>query len=223
MATSQNTFNTKLSITPKAGRDELLAGNISRSKNDTAKKTYTTLRYGNDHGSINFGHLHKNADVTAGVMLQAFDARQSIILDNDGPRKGSTQITAPGRIVIESGEDLKESEETLFIHSWKGNIAIVASEGKLRLQGTDVEIIAVGEGGSKGNIRIQASETLELVGKKVQVDASSLYKLASPGMAQIIANDVMEIYAPIIRGVTDAVCNKDSKVGGRVIQKENNK
>lgn len=218
MSTSQNRFNTKLAVPTKVGGG---VGNVS--KNNTAKQSYTSLRYGNDHGSINFGHLHKNADVTAGVMLQAFDSRHSLILDNDGPRKGCTQLTAPGRIVIESGKDLKETEETLFIHSWNGNIAIIASNGKLRLQGTDVEIIAVGEGGSKGNVRIDASENIELKGKKVQVDASALYKLASPGMAQIVANDVMEIYAPIIRGVTDAVANRDSKVGGKAVQKENNK
>lgn len=221
MATAQNTNNTKLSTPPKAGREELTADNIS--KTNTAKQSYTSVRYGNDHGSINFGHIHKNADVTAGVMIQGFDARHSVILDNDGPRKGSTQITAPGRVVIESGQDLKEAEETLFIHSWNGNIAIVASNGKLRLQGTDVEIIAVGEGGSKGNIRINASEGIELDGKKVQINAKSLYKLATPGTAEIVANSVMSIYAPIIRGVTDACANKDSKVGGRSIQRKNNK
>lgn len=221
MATAQNTFNTKVATPPRAGREELLADNISG--NNTAKQNYTAIRYGNDHGSISFGHIHKNADVTSGVMLQAFDARHSVILDNDGPRKGCSQITAPGRVVIESGQDSTESEETLFIHSWNGNIAIIASNGKLRLQGTDIELVAVGEGGSKGNIRINASENIELDAKKVLVNAKSLYKLATPGTAEIVANTVMEIYAPIIRGVSDSVANKDSKVGGRSVQSRNNK
>jgi hypothetical protein len=221
MATAQNSNNTKLGSPPKAGREELLADNIS--KNNTAKQNYTAIRYGNDHGSISFGHIHKQGDVTSDVMLQASDSRQSIILDKDGPRKGCTQITAPGRISIESGVDKEESEDTLFILSWNGNIDIVASNGKLRLQGTDIELNAVGEGGSKGNIRIKATETVELKAKKVIVDASSMYKLASSGMASIAANSALEIYASTIRGVTDAVANKDSKVGGRTIQKKNTK
>jgi len=221
MATAQNRNNTKLGSPPKAGREELLASNISR--NNTAKQTYTTIRYGNDHGSITFGHIHKQGDVIADVLLEASDARHSIVLDKDGTRTGSTQITAPGRISIESGIDKTEAEDTLFIHSWNGNIDIIASNGKIRMQGTDIELNAVGEGGAKGNVRIKASENIELDAKKVLVNATSMYKLASSGMASICANSAMEMYAPLIRGVSDAVANKDSKVGGRIIQKQNTK
>lgn len=199
------------------------AQNTNNTSNDTAKRTYTTKRDGNDHGSINFGHIHKQGETIADVLLQASDGRHSIILDKDGPRKGCTQVTAPGRISIESGQDSKEAEDTLFIHSWNGNIVINASNGKLRLQGTDVEIIAVGEGGSKGNVIIDASENVSIRANKVDIDAKTLYRLASPGNAQIIANGIMQLYAPIIRGVTDAVANKDGKVGGRFVQKKYSK
>lgn len=220
MPTAQNTNNTKLGVPPKAGREELIAGNVSL--NNTAKQNYTAVRYGNDHGSISFGHLHKNADVTSGVMLQAFDGRHSVILDNDGPRLGCTQITAPGRISIESGADKQESEDTLFIHSHNGNVLVVASNGKLRLQGTDVEIVAVGEGGSKGNVQINADGgTVKIDSDRVLVNAKTTYRLFTSGTAEIVANGAMTLYASLIRGVSDAVCNKDSKVGGRIIQKKN--
>lgn len=222
MATAQNRNNTKLGSTPKAGREELLANNISR--NNTAKQNYTATIVGeNDHGKIVLGHIHKQADVVADVLIEASDARHSIVLDKDGERKGSTQITAPGRITIESGADKAEAEDTLFIHSWNGNIDIIASNGKLRLQGTDIELNAVGEGGAKGNIRLTATETVELKGKKVLLDGSTMYKLATSGTASIVANSCMKIYAPIIRGVTDAVANKESKVAGQGIQRENTK
>ena len=222
MATAQNINNTKVATPPQAGREELAAGNVSG--NNTAKQNYTAVRYGNDHGSINFGHIHKQGDVTADVMIQASDSRQSIVLDKDGPRKGSTQITAPGRISIESGIDKTESEETLFIHSHNGNIVINASNGKLRLQGTDIELIAVGQGGSKGNIRLKASSNIEIdADSKILINAKSMYKLATPGTAEIAANGGMSLYASLIRGVSDAVANRDSKVGGRAIQSKNNK
>lgn len=222
MAIPDNRNNSKYGSTPKAGREELLADNISR--NNTAKQNYTAIRYGNDHGSISFGHIHKQADVTADVLIEGSDARHSIVLDKDGERKGSTQITSPGRISIESGIDKAEAEDTLFIHSWNGNIDIIASNGKIRMQGTDIELTAVGEGGSKGNIVMKASENISLdADKKVVVNAGSMYKLATSGMASIVASSAMELYAPLIRGVSDAVSNKDSKVGGRIVQKENTK
>ena len=221
MATASNSQNDRLATPPQSGREELTTGNTS--KNNTAKQTYTGITYGNDHGSISFGHIHKSGDVIADVMLRGSDVRHSVILDKDGPRKGSTQITAPGSISIESGNDKQEAEDTLFIHSWNGNINIIASNGKLRLQGTDIELIAVGEGGSKGNIRLNASQGIALDAKQVTANAKSVLKLATPGTAEIVANGAMTLYSSMIRGVTDAVAVKDSKVGGRSIQVKNNK
>ena len=181
----------------------------------TAKKNYTATRQGNDHGSISFGHVASDGAVTSDVQIQASDGRHSIILDKDGPRKGCTQITAPGRISIQSGEDRKEAEDTLFINALNGNICIIASNGKIRLQGTDIELIAVGEGGSKGNIRLKASENIELdADNKVLINAKGMYKLATAGVAEICANSAMTIYSSVIRGVTDAVANRDSKLTG---------
>lgn len=213
MATSQNRFNNR-SGSPRSAA--YASGTLP--ENNTAKKNYTGLRYGNDHGSINFGHIHKSGDCTADVLLQASDGRHSISLDKEGPRKSCTQITAPGRISIESGEDLTETEDSLYIGAWNGNIDINALNGKIRLIGTDIELIAVGEGGSKGNVRIKASETIELDGKKVILNAKAMYKLATSGKAEIAANSCLNIYSSVIRGVTDAVANKDGKNGGRNFQ-----
>jgi hypothetical protein len=218
MATAPNTQNNRLPTRPKADREELFADNISR--NNTAKQTYTGITYGNDHGSISFGHIHKKGDVISDVMIRASDVRQSIVLDKDGPRRGSTQITAPGRISIESGIDKQEAEDTLFIHSWNGNINIVASNGKIRMQGTDIELIAVGEGGSKGNIRINASQGIALDAKQITATAKSIMKLSSPGSVEVIANGVMTLYGSMIRGVSDAVAIKNDKNNNRRTQQK---
>ena len=195
----------------------------NRNKNrntPTAKKNYTAIRQGNDHGSVSFGHVSADGAVTSDVLLQASDGRHSVVLDKDGVRKGSTQITAPGRIAIQSGEDRVEAEDTLFINAVNGNINIIASNGKIRLQGTDIELIAVGEGGTKGNIRLKANENITLdADSKVLINASLMYKLASAGKAEIVANSCMTIYSSIIRGVTDGCANVNSKVGGQEFQR----
>ena len=189
----------------------------------TAKKNYTATRQGNDHGSISFGHVASDGAVTSDVQIQASDGRHGILLDKDGPRKGCTQITAPGRISIQSGEDRKEAEDTLFINALNGNIDIIASNGKIRLQGTDIELIAVGEGGSKGNIQLNATENIKFESKKFLVNATVMYKLATAGTAEIVANSAMTIYSSCIRGVTDAVANKNGKCGGKDFQRQQTK
>jgi hypothetical protein len=218
MATPQNRINTRVGATSGSANSD---GTLP--ENNTSKKNYTAIRYGNDHGSISFGHIHKDASVTSDVLLQGSDGRHGLTMDKDGPRKGWTTITAPGNLSIKAGMDNVEAQDTIFINSENGNIDIIATNGKIRLQGTDIELIAVGEGGSKGNVRIQASETIKLDANKVIVDARAMYKLATPGKAEIVANSCMTIYSSMIRGITDGCKNIDSKCGGKRFLEEQNK
>lgn len=194
--------------------------NNTASGSGRAGKSYTTTRVGNDHGSINFGHIHKKSDVIADVLLQASDGRHSITLDKDSKRKGTTTSTSPGRFQVVCGMNEDSSKDTLFLEAEHGNIVIKATDGRIRLEGVSIDLVAVGEGGTKGNIRMKAGETIELDGKKVLINAKSMYKLATAGKAEICANSSMKIYSAIIRGVTDACATRDSKVGGRRFQKE---
>jgi hypothetical protein len=84
----------------------------------------------------------------------------------------------------------------------------------------DIELTASGESLNKGNVTVTASENIKLESKKFLVNASNFYKIVTPGYAEVCANSGMIIYSSLIRGVTDAVALKDSKVGGQKIQKE---
>jgi hypothetical protein len=88
------------------------------------------------------------------------------------------------------------------------------------MQATDIEMVALGEGGSKGNITMNASENIKMDGKKVLVNAKTFLKLASPGNVEMAANSGMKIYASMIREITDACAVKDSKCGGQDYQFE---
>lgn len=222
---SQQVFGDLNDIASRCAVDRLGStegGNASTNPSDTAKQNYTAIRYGNDHGSISFGHIHEKADVTSAVILQTPDGRHQLSMDKDGPRKGWTSLTAPGNIQMEAGSDNQEAQDTLMINAKNGNILIVASNGKIRLEGTDIELIATGEGGSKGNIRLSASENITTDSKKLLMNAKSHYKLATPGTGEVISNGVLKMYGSIIQGVTDACAKKDSKVGGQKFQRKNN-
>ena len=186
--------------------------------------------YGNRHGRISFGQIHKPGDVTSAFCVETADGRHNLFMDADGPRKGWTTSTSPGVFQVECGEhpdvedvDEKEALDSLVFICKNGNTVIRNKNGKIRLEGTDIELIATGEGSNKGNIRLITSETVEVKCKKLNVDAKCLIKLSSPGVVECSANACLKIYASIIRGVTDACKVKDGDFGGKKILESNNK
>ena len=200
------------------------ASNQKLNRNEgQSKQNYSAIRYGNDKGSIAFGTLDKKATVTSGVKLDTPDGRHQFNLEIDGERKGWTSSTSPGNFQVECGSDNVEADSTCVINALNGDICITAHNGKIRLQGTDIELVAVGEGGSKGHITCTATETFTVKDtKKIILDSKSLTKITTTGIMWIAANSCMKIYSSIIKGVTDAVAVKDDKNGGQRFQKENN-
>ena len=182
---------------------------------DTAKQNYTEVGWSNDKGCIRLGHVHKQGDVTSSILLQTPDAEHSVTLDMDGPRKGWTTAIGPGNFNVECGSANEEAEDSLILNAKNGNILITATNGKIRLQGTDIELVAVGDDDSKGSIKMEATENIITNSKKLMMTAKQFYRIATPGVGEVIANAVLQMYGSIFRGVSDGCYLKDSKVGGR--------
>jgi len=224
---SKNKVNDRLNRNVDANNDGVITEqeaknfNAQANPSDTAKNNYTAIRYGNDHGSLNCGHVHKPGDVTAGILLQAKDGRHSFFMDNDGQRKGWTSTVSPGNYQVTCGEDNEEAQDSMFLHASNGNIVVLATNGKLRLQASDIELVAIGEGGSKGNIKMTATENVSIDCKKFQFNAKNYYKLCTSGKADVIANGVLNMYGSIVKAVSDGCALKDSKNNLQRIQAEN--
>ena len=221
MPTSQNVCADRLSR--PLSQEQLDDRMFPSNPNDTAKQNYTAIRYGNDHGSISFGAIHKPGDVTAGVKLQTHEGDHTFFMDKDGPRKGWTTSLSPGNFQVQCGERKEEAEDSMILNALNGNIIICASNGKIRLQATDIELIAVGEGGAKGNIRLDATENISTSSKSFKINAVNSLSFNSPSNMEIAANGVLTLYGSVIRGVTDACAVKDSKNGNKRKQKKFNK
>ena len=221
MPTSQNSVNDRVSR--PLSQEQVDARMFPENPNDTAKQNYTAIRYGNDHGAISFGHIHKPGDVTAGVKLQTSDGEHVFMMDKDGQRKGWTTSLSPGNFQVQCGEKKEEAEDSMILNALNGNILICASNGKIRLQATDIELIAVGEGSSKGNIRMDATENISTSSKSFKINAVNTLSFNSPSNMEIAANGVLTLYGSVIRGVTDACAVKDSKNGNKRKQKKFNK
>ena len=199
-----------------------LTSKNNRGGDTPAKQNYTAIGLGNDKGSFQAGRVHKQGDVTAGPGLYTPDGEHQLSLDIDGKREGWTVSTSPGAFEVECGSKMEEAENSVIITAVNGDVSIKATNGKIRLQGTDIELVAMGEGQTKGNIKLTSSENVIVETKKVLVTAKTMYKIATPGTGQVVANGVLEMYGSIIRGVTDAVASKDSKVGGQKFWQEQN-
>ena len=182
---------------------------------DGAKENYTEWEKRTDKGSISMGSIDKNAGVTAGVSLNTPDGEHCFKLEIDGPRKGWTTSTGPGNFTVECGSANDEETDTIMINAKHGNINIVATDGKIRLQGTDIELIAVGAGADKGNIKMEASESIITNSKKLMMSSKAYFRIATPGVGEVIANAVLSMYGSIFRGVSDGCVFKNSKVGGQ--------
>ena len=194
----------------------------NNSSTRNAESNTNGIRQGNSHGSLSFGHIHEDGTVTSSALLQGSDSRQSICLDETGIRKGWTSITTPGNFSVSCGEDKEEAEDTLCLFAENGNIIINAGNGRIRMEADDIEIISRGVGTSKGNILMKATETVEIDSKKIIANASSLYKIVTSGIGEIVANSQLQIYSSLIRGVTDACAMKDSKNNHQRIQQKFN-
>ena len=179
-----------------------------------AKGNYTAQRIGNDKGSINFGLIHQNAACTKGVSLNTPDGNHTMYMDIDGDRKGWTTFTGPGNFQLKHGSANEESNDTIFIEAVNGNIDIIATNGKIRMQGTDIELNAVGSGSNKGNIRLNATENIAMEAKALKANFKNSFNLVSSGNGRITANSQLTIYSSIYSMVDDSCAVKPSKNGG---------
>lgn len=203
MATPQNRSNTK------AGEGQ-----------QTSKKNYSAIRYGNDHGEIRFGQIAKQGDVTSGVYLNAKEGTHVMTMDNDGARKGWTTNICPGNFQVDCGRDNKKEQDSMMFWCENGNIVINAGNGNIRFIANNVEFTVKGDDGSEGNFTVNASESIILDSKKIQATAKNFIKLASPAKIEICANENLKLYGGLVQGVTDAVSGKDSKLGGKKFWKD---
>ena len=193
-----------------------------RDGGNNLKKTYTGSKTSTDHAAIYTGKIHKNSDVISDFAVLCSDGEHFMSMDKDGQRPGWTTFMGPGCFQVECGSNREKSQDAVMINAKNGNIDIIATNGKIRLQANDIELIAVGEDTAEGNIKLTASENISGDAKKIIMNSKNNTKMMSSGICEAIGNSGLNLYGNIISGVTDAVAVKDSKVGGQRYQQQQN-
>ena len=156
------------------------------------------------NGSITFGKLSPEGDVTSSVAIEARDGRHFMCFDEDGPRTGYTLMSAPGSTFIHSGEDLEQQQEAIMILAKNGDIHLKATKGKIKLEALDIELIANGNA-PQGVIWANAYETLKLDSKNVTIDGKQSCKVMTSGLMTIRGGLGTQMLSPLIEGVSAAM------------------
>ena len=156
------------------------------------------------NGSITFGKLSPEGDVTSSVAIEARDGRHFMCFDEDGQRTGYTLMSAPGATFIETGDDLTQEQIGVMILSKNGDINIKATKGKIKLEALDIELIANGNA-PQGVIWANAYETLKLDSKNVTIDGKQSCKIMTSGLMTIRGSLGMQMLSPLIEGVSRAL------------------
>ncbi len=184
------------------------------------KKNFWAQEIGTQNAVQKYGALSPTGDVTASWSVQGADGRHFISLDEDGRRKGWTTLNAPGAVQINAGEDLlvvsdgggegrknKVEQTGIFINSENGDVIIRARNGKLRLEGLDIEMVATGNS-PEGVCWVRANETIKLDSKNITIDGKQSFKLVSTGLLTVGGLLGTQILSPLVTGITAATAAK---------------
>ena len=183
------------------------------------KCNYWAQEIGTQNGVIKFGAMSPAGDVTASVQIVGVDGRHFITMEEDGARRYWTTMNAPGAFQINAGEDLavnnpdaegrknKVNQNAIFINAENGDVTIRARNGKLRLEGLDIEMVATGNA-PEGVLWARANETLKLDSKNITVDGKQSVKIVSTGLLVLTGLIGTQILSPLVNGVTAASARK---------------
>ena len=177
-------------------------------------KNFHMIRYGVAEGEIKFGHIHTDNVVSACMLRSGFTYKHYITMDGPGGedfRKHSTTCRSPGSFQVKAGEGVPDNQPGIFLDAENGDIVIRAANGRVRIEGIDVDIRANGSDGNRGNIIIDANDAAIMKGQVVDVNAKASAKFFSEKSVEISGTTVVNIYGGFIDMADGATSVKGSK------------
>ena len=179
------------------------------------KSNFWAQEIGTQNGVIKFGAMSPTGDVTASVQIVGVDGRHFITMEEDGKRRYWTTMNAPGAFQINAGEDLlqvsenpsggrenKVEQNCIFMNAENGDIVIKARNGKIRLEGLDIEMVATGNS-PEGQFWVKANENIKMDSKNITIDGTLSVNLVSSGIVHV-RSSLMQITSGFVNGITAA-------------------
>jgi len=176
-----------------------------------AKENYHTLRYGNKNGEIKLGHIHPDDVISAFMVRSGKDYRHYTTLDSEGTRSGWTINRCPGVYSIKCADDVKETSIGFILEAVKGDIVIKASDGNVRIEGNNVQIIANGADNKNGVVTIEGDSAINLVSKNIEINGTATARFFSSGTCEVVGDSILNIYGGLAACATGSSKEKKSK------------
>lgn len=181
-------------------------------------RCYHTIRYGNDHGEITFGHIHDDEIISGCQIRTANDGgRHYITMDSSGlsetGRKGGTIMSSPGSTQIVCGMDVVKEIPAFITIAKNGDIVFKAKKGRIRFIAENIDLIASGSDGKNGRILLKGNEKVSIKTQMFDVDANASCKIVSENTVDLIGKSILNVYGGLIDFADGATSIKGSKAG----------
>jgi len=176
-----------------------------------AKENYHAIRYGNKNGEIKFGHIHNDNVISSAMVRSGKDYRHYMTLDSEGTRSGWTLNRCPGVYAIKCADDVSEESIGFILEAVKGDIVIKATDGDVRIEGNNVQIIANGHDNKNGVVTIEGDSAINLVSKNIEINGTATARFFSSGTCEVVGNSILNIYGGLAACATGSSASKKSK------------
>ena len=121
---------------------------------------FHTIRYGQADGELKFGHIHQDNNMSSVMMRSGSEDLHYISLEatGDDHRKHGTICRSTGSFQIKAGDNVGEGKFGVYIDAVSGDLVLRAPSGRVRIEGTNVDIIARGSDGKNGVVTLDSNE-----------------------------------------------------------------
>ena len=188
------------------------------------KKNWWGWATGALNAVIRIGGLSPTGDVRSSWSVTGLDPRHFITMDEDGQRKGWTEISVPQSFVVNAGEDLGwdpvakkkiKGKQAITIIADHGDITLKATDGKIKLEGDSIEFVANGVG-EEGHFMVTANERIEMKSKRILVEGKQTLKLVASKSTLGLEAAVLDVTTDFFTGISKATRKNDTQTGGEV-------
>jgi hypothetical protein len=165
-------------------------------------KNYETKDIRTKDGALRFGHIHKD-QVKSSILLQGQGGLEYITIDQTDPRSGWITNRCRGRYNIKCGDNIEKGQPAFWLDAANGDI-VISTRGRIRMEAENIDLIAYGPDNNNGNVNINASQKINIMGKDVELNGKHSSSLYTNGSMQITCTNILKMYTGEMQSVTSA-------------------
>jgi hypothetical protein len=189
-------------------------------------KNPAAIRYGNRDAEIKFGHIHSDNKLAAFIVRSGREPNHYISMESEGKphRKNGTICRSTGAFQIKAGDSVKSGglEENIgvYIEAVDGDIVLNAKNGRIRIIGENIDLVARGADGQNGNVVIDANEKVIVNAPIVTISSKVSTRVISDQTVEMIGKAILNCYGGIMDFADGATKIVGSK-GGSLVEERN--